>query len=53
MVEVAKGGNSKEQLPMVIKFPRIYKDQFNKCFQMEYSLLGLGDMLAPGNISNM
>ncbi|KAH7959287.1 hypothetical protein HPB49_009919 [Dermacentor silvarum] len=48
MVEVAKGSGVKEVLPMVIKFPRIYRSIYSKCFQMKFSILGLGDILAPG-----
>ncbi|XP_049271324.1 signal peptide peptidase-like 2B [Rhipicephalus sanguineus] len=47
MVEVAKGAGVKEVLPMVIKFPRIYRSGYSKCFQMKFSILGLGDILAP------
>ncbi|XP_077511380.1 signal peptide peptidase-like 2A isoform X2 [Amblyomma americanum] len=48
MVEVAKGGSVKEVLPMVIKFPRIYRGVYYNCFQLKFSILGLGDILAPG-----
>ncbi|KAL3202249.1 hypothetical protein MRX96_042623 [Rhipicephalus microplus] len=48
MVEVAKGSGVREVLPMVIKFPRIYRSGYSKCFQMKFSILGLGDILAPG-----
>ncbi|KAL1427046.1 hypothetical protein MTO96_017790 [Rhipicephalus appendiculatus] len=48
MVEVAKGSGVREVLPMVIKFPRIYRSGYSKCFQLKFSILGLGDILAPG-----
>ncbi|KAH7959284.1 hypothetical protein HPB49_009916 [Dermacentor silvarum] len=48
MVEVAKGGNVMETLPMVIKFPRFMRGPYRKCFLLKYSILGLGDILAPG-----
>ncbi|XP_064469170.1 signal peptide peptidase-like 2A isoform X2 [Ornithodoros turicata] len=47
MVEVAKGGSSTEQLPMVIKFPKLSKNKFELCIPMKFSILGLGDILAP------
>ncbi|KAH8042040.1 hypothetical protein HPB51_020153 [Rhipicephalus microplus] len=48
MVEVAKGGTVMETLPMVIKFPRIMRGPYSKCFLLKFSILGLGDILAPG-----
>ncbi|XP_064471141.1 signal peptide peptidase-like 2A [Ornithodoros turicata] len=48
MVEVARGGSSSEQLPMVIKFPRLNHNKFEICMPMKFSILGLGDILAPG-----
>ncbi|XP_075539889.1 signal peptide peptidase-like 2A [Dermacentor variabilis] len=48
MVEVAKGGSVMETLPMVIKFPRIVRGPYQKCFLLKFSILGLGDILAPG-----
>ncbi|KAH7959286.1 hypothetical protein HPB49_009918 [Dermacentor silvarum] len=48
MVEVAKGGNLQEALPMVVRFPRLVKGKYHACFPRKYSMLGLGDILAPG-----
>ncbi|XP_037514408.1 signal peptide peptidase-like 2B [Rhipicephalus sanguineus] len=48
MVEVAKGGSVMETLPMVIKFPRLTRGPYSKCFLLKFSILGLGDILAPG-----
>ncbi|XP_077534603.1 uncharacterized protein LOC144146534 [Haemaphysalis longicornis] len=48
MVEVAKGGSLKEALPMVVRFPKLVRGKFHMCFASKYSLLGLGDILAPG-----
>ncbi|XP_049271323.1 signal peptide peptidase-like 2B [Rhipicephalus sanguineus] len=48
MVEVAKGGNLQESLPMVVRFPRLVKGKYHTCFPRKYSMLGLGDILAPG-----
>ncbi|KAH7956339.1 hypothetical protein HPB52_008191 [Rhipicephalus sanguineus] len=47
MVEVAKGGSVMETLPMVIKFPRLTRGPYSKCFLLKFSILGLGDILAP------
>ncbi|XP_020899114.1 signal peptide peptidase-like 2B isoform X2 [Exaiptasia diaphana] len=47
MVEVATGGNHKEQLPMVLKIPKIAKSPSSVCLR-PYSLLGFGDILVPG-----
>ena len=41
------GGGNKEQLPMVIKVPRLTKSVLFVC-QRPYSLLGFGDILVPG-----
>lgn len=38
----------KEQLPMVLKVPRIIRSDILVC-QRDYSLLGFGDILVPGN----
>ncbi|KAL9985926.1 hypothetical protein ACROYT_G008380 [Oculina patagonica] len=46
MVEVATGGGSKEQLPMVFKVPRLSKSALSVCLR-PYSLLGFGDILVP------
>lgn len=46
MVEVATGGGSKEQLPMVLKVPRLKKSTLSVCLR-PYSLLGFGDILVP------
>ncbi|XP_040358936.1 signal peptide peptidase-like 2B [Ixodes scapularis] len=48
MVEVAKGGKSTEQLPMILKFPRLNRYKYKQCFPLKFSILGLGDILAPG-----
>ncbi|XP_069181411.1 signal peptide peptidase-like 2B isoform X1 [Procambarus clarkii] len=50
MVEVAKGGASQEQLPMVLKVPNFaYVEISNICQIMDnYNLLGFGDILIPG-----
>ncbi|XP_031553969.1 signal peptide peptidase-like 2B [Actinia tenebrosa] len=47
MVEVATGGDHKEQLPMVLKIPRLTKSVLSVCVR-PYSLLGFGDILVPG-----
>lgn len=47
MVEVATGHGSMEQLPMVIKVPKIIKTAMSIC-ERPYSLLGFGDILLPG-----
>merc|ERR1719369_1523032 len=47
MVEVATGGTSGEQLPMVLKVPHFNNDPVRVCF-IPYSLLGFGDILVPG-----
>ncbi|XP_032238060.2 signal peptide peptidase-like 2B isoform X2 [Nematostella vectensis] len=47
MVEVATGGDHKEQLPMVLKIPRLTKSVLSVCAR-PYSLLGFGDILVPG-----
>jgi len=47
MVEVATGNGSKEQLPMVIRIPKIVKTALSIC-ERPYSLLGFGDILLPG-----
>ncbi|KAH6934208.1 hypothetical protein HPB50_021510 [Hyalomma asiaticum] len=47
MVEVAKGGSLQEALPMVVRFPRLVKGKYHACFPRKYSMLGLGDILAP------
>ncbi|KAL1427051.1 hypothetical protein MTO96_017794 [Rhipicephalus appendiculatus] len=47
MVEVAKGGNLQESLPMVVRFPRLVKGKYHACFPRKFSMLGLGDILAP------
>ena len=42
-----EGGGSKEQLPMVLKVPRLKKSTLSVCLR-PYSLLGFGDILVPG-----
>uniref|UniRef100_A0A0P4VQW6 PA domain-containing protein n=1 Tax=Scylla olivacea TaxID=85551 RepID=A0A0P4VQW6_SCYOL len=49
MVEVAKGGPSHEQLPIVLKVPNFAKEITKVCSSIEdYNLLGFGDILVPG-----
>lgn len=48
MVEVATGGNSDEQLPMVLRVPHLSRDPSRVCYVHTYSLLGFGDILVPG-----
>lgn len=47
MVEVAKGGNTQEQLPMVLRVPHFNNESLSVCFG-QFSLLGFGDILVPG-----
>lgn len=47
MVEVATGKGSKEQLPMVIRVPKLIHTALSLC-ERPYSLLGFGDILLPG-----
>lgn len=47
MVEVATGGDTGEQLPMVLKVPHLDADPYHACYT-PYSLLGFGDILVPG-----
>ncbi|XP_075547654.1 signal peptide peptidase-like 2B [Dermacentor variabilis] len=47
MVEVARGGGSKEQIPMVMRVPRFGNQDISACLN-SYSLLGFGDILVPG-----
>ncbi|XP_064471142.1 signal peptide peptidase-like 2A [Ornithodoros turicata] len=47
MVEVAKGGGSQEQLPMVLRVPHFSNEALAVCLS-QYSLLGFGDILVPG-----
>lgn len=47
MVEVARGGNSQEQLPMVLRVPHLNNESLSVCFS-QFSLLGFGDILVPG-----
>ena len=44
------GEGSKEQLPMVLKVPRLTKSTLSVC-ERPYSLLGFGDILVPGTES--
>jgi len=48
MVEVATGGSSGEQLPMVLKVPHFSSSESMICYVTTYSLLGFGDILVPG-----
>ncbi|XP_077564411.1 signal peptide peptidase-like 2B [Haemaphysalis longicornis] len=47
MVEVATGGGSKEQIPMLMRVPRFGNQELNACLS-KYQLLGFGDILIPG-----
>lgn len=47
MVEVAKGGNTQEQLPMVLRVPHFNNESLSVCLS-QFSLLGFGDILVPG-----
>ena len=47
MVEVATGGSTDEQLPMVLKVPHFNSHPLLCCFE-SYSMLGFGDILVPG-----
>ncbi|KAH7951082.1 hypothetical protein HPB52_004713 [Rhipicephalus sanguineus] len=47
MVEVARGGGSDEQIPMVLRVPHLSNEDISACFG-EYSVLGFGDILIPG-----
>jgi len=47
MVEVATGGSTDEQLPMVLKVPH-FNDHPLLCCYESYSMLGFGDILVPG-----
>ena len=47
MVEVATGGDTGEQLPMVLKVPHLNANPLHACW-IPYSLLGFGDILVPG-----
>jgi signal peptide peptidase-like protein 2B len=47
MVEVATGGNTGEQLPMVLKVPHFSDEPMMACYN-PYSMLGFGDILVPG-----
>ena len=50
MVDVAQGGDSGEQLPMVLLVPHfIYPEIAYVCnLSFAYNLLGYGDLLVPG-----
>ncbi|XP_071520574.1 signal peptide peptidase-like 2B isoform X2 [Panulirus ornatus] len=50
MVEVAKGGSSQEQLPMVLKVPYFAYLEITSICQLadNFNLLGFGDILIPG-----
>lgn len=50
MVEVATGASSetKEELPMLFKIPKLIVYPLLKCFSRDYSLLGYGDVILPG-----
>ncbi|XP_077524523.1 signal peptide peptidase-like 2B isoform X2 [Amblyomma americanum] len=46
MVEVARGGGSKETIPMVMRVPRFGNRDLAPCLR-SHSLLGFGDILVP------
>merc|ERR1719507_1046983 len=49
MVEVATGGDSGEQLPMVLRVPHLSTTiEFARACGVPYSMLGFGDILVPG-----
>ena len=49
MVEVATGGDTGEQLPMVLKVPHLSStSEFARACGVPYSMLGFGDILVPG-----
>lgn len=49
MVDVAQGGDSNEELPMVLKVPYFfYPEYYDVCQIRNFSLLGFGDILVPG-----
>ena len=49
MVEVATGGDTGEQLPMVLKVPHLSSTiEFARACGVPYSMLGFGDILVPG-----
>jgi hypothetical protein len=47
------GEGHKEQLPMVLKVPRIIRSALLICERRDYSLLGFGDILVPGRKHSM
>lgn len=47
MEEVATGGKSEENIPMVIRVPHFRFDALAVCYQQD-SILGFGDILIPG-----
>ncbi|XP_077524526.1 signal peptide peptidase-like 2B isoform X2 [Amblyomma americanum] len=47
MVEVARGGGSHEQIPMVMRVPHFGNEDIAAC-SGQYSVLGFGDILIPG-----
>ncbi|KAK7096664.1 signal peptide peptidase-like 2B isoform X2 [Littorina saxatilis] len=50
MVKVATGGSgqSKEQMPIVLRLPYFLPYSMSKCYADKYSLLGFGDVILPG-----
>ena len=50
MVDVAQGGSSNEQLPMVMIVPHfVYPEIVSVChLNIPYNILGFGDLLVPG-----
>lgn len=49
LLSLTAGHGSKEQLPMVIRVPKIIKTALSIC-ERPYSLLGFGDILLPGKV---
>ncbi|CAN7979776.1 unnamed protein product, partial [Ixodes pacificus] len=47
MVEVAKGTDSREMIPMVLRVPRMINKEMEACVS-RYALLGYGDIIIPG-----
>ncbi|KAK8764752.1 hypothetical protein V5799_032635 [Amblyomma americanum] len=48
MVEVARGGGSHEQIPMVMRVPHFGNEDIAAC-SGQYSVLGFGDILIPAD----
>ena len=48
MVEVATGGDTGEQVPLVLKVPLLNVPEGMEVCGLNYSMLGFGDVLVPG-----